>query len=81
MLYLLCNNLGERTDLIKRLKDNNILAVFHYLSLHSSDFYKDKYDGRELPNCDHYADCIVRLPLYFELEEKDIDLIVNSIIS
>ena len=81
MFYLLCNNLGERTDLIKRLKDNNILAVFHYLSLHSSDFYKDKYDGRELPNCDHYADCIVRLPLYFELEEKDLDLIVNSIIS
>ncbi|MCM0363764.1 dTDP-4-amino-4,6-dideoxygalactose transaminase [Bacteroides fragilis] len=81
MFYLLCNNLGERTDLIKRLKDNNILAVFHYLSLHSSDFYKDKHDGRELSNCDHYADCIVRLPLYFELEEKDIDLVVNSIIS
>ena len=60
MFYLLCNSLAERTALIKKLKDNDILAVFHYLSLHSSEFYKDKHDGRPLPECDRYADCLVR---------------------
>ena len=35
---------------MKKLKDNDILAVFHYLSLHSSQYYTNKHDGRELPN-------------------------------
>ena len=49
MFYLVCNSLEERTGLIKHLKDNDIQAVFHYLSLHSSPYYKDKHDGRSLP--------------------------------
>lgn len=72
MFYLVCNNLDERTALIQKLKSNDILAVFHYLSLHSSEFYKSKHDGRELPNCDMFADCLVRLPLFYELQESDI---------
>jgi dTDP-4-amino-4,6-dideoxygalactose transaminase len=74
MFYLVCNNLQERTALIKKLKDNDVLAVFHYLSLHSSEYYKDKHDGRELPECDRYADCLVRLPMYYELDEN---MIIN----
>ena len=72
MFYLVCNNLWERTALIKKLKENDILAVFHYLSLHSSEYYKGKHDGRELPECDRYADCLVRLPLYYDLKENDV---------
>lgn len=75
MFYLVCNNLEERTELIKKLKENGVLAVFHYLSLHSSEFYKDKHDGRVLPNCDRYADCLVRLPLFYELEREYVDRI------
>lgn len=77
MFYLVCKSLEQRTELIKRLKDNDILAVFHYLSLHSSPFYQDKHDGRELKECDRYADCLVRLPLYYELTENDIFTIIN----
>ena len=73
MFYLVCNNLEERTALIKKLKENDILAVFHYLSLHSSEYYKDKHDGRTLPECDRYADCLVRLPMYYELSEKEVE--------
>ena len=72
MFYLVCNNLVERTALIKYLKDNGILAVFHYLSLHSSPYYTDKHDGRELPACDRYADCLVRLPMYYGLKDEDV---------
>ena len=79
MFYLVCNNLEERTALIKALKENEILAVFHYLSLHSSPYYQDKHDGRDLPNCDRYADCLVRLPMYCDLAESDVERICDVI--
>lgn len=72
MFYLVCNSLEERTALIKHLKENGILAVFHYLSLHSSPYYTDKHDGRELLECDRYADCLVRLPMYYDLEDEEV---------
>ena len=79
MFYLVCNNLEERTALIKNLKDNGILAVFHYLSLHSSPYYQDKHDGRALPECDRYADCLVRLPMYYDLKDEEIIEICKQI--
>jgi dTDP-4-amino-4,6-dideoxygalactose transaminase len=79
MFYLVCSNLEERTHLISTLKSEGILAVFHYLSLHSSPYYQDKHDGRSLPNCDHYADCLIRLPMFYELEEKDVIKICDTI--
>lgn len=79
MFYLVLNSLEKRTILIDHLKNSGILAVFHYLSLHSSDFYKDKHDGRELKNCDDFADCLVRLPLFYELPQSDIEHIIKSI--
>lgn len=80
MFYLVCNNLDERTALIKKLKENNIQAVFHYLSLHSSPFYLDKHDGRILPNCDRYADCLVRFPMYYDLTECEVETICSIIL-
>jgi len=79
MFYLVCNSLEERTKLIAKLKENGILAVFHYLSLHSSEFYKNKHDLRELKNCDNFADCLVRLPMFYELELNDIEKIIGLI--
>ena len=79
MFYLVCNTLDERTKLIAHLKQNGILAVFHYLSLHSSDYYASKHDGRELPNCDRFADTLVRLPLFYELKESEVKQIINTI--
>jgi dTDP-4-amino-4,6-dideoxygalactose transaminase len=65
--------------LIGKLREKNILAVFHYLSLHKSPFYKAKHDGRELPVSDRYSDCLLRLPFYYELTEKDMEFVVHSI--
>ncbi len=73
MFYLVCKSLEERSALIKYLKENEVQAVFHYLSLHSSPYYLDKHDGRELPNCDRYADCLVRLPMYYDLEFDEVE--------
>jgi dTDP-4-amino-4,6-dideoxygalactose transaminase len=79
MFYIVCNSLEDRTKLIAYLKSNEILSVFHYLSLHSSPYYTDKHDGRELPNCDRFADCLVRLPMYYELSEKEVTSIIEVI--
>ena len=72
LFYLVCKSLEERGALIKHLKENGVQAVFHYLSLHSSPYYQNKHDGRHLPNCDRYAECLVRMPMYYDLEEKDV---------
>lgn len=80
MFYLVCQSLEERTALIKYLKENGVLAVFHYLSLHLSDYYTShNSDIPELPECDKFADCLVRLPLYFELKETEVDSITTFI--
>ena len=79
MFYLVCKSLEERTELIKWLKEHDVQAVFHYLSLHSSPYYQDKHDGRALPNCDFYADCLVRLPMYYDLTEADVDEVCRLI--
>ena len=79
MFYLVFPSLETRTALIKHLKENDILAVFHYLSLHSSAYYKDKHDGRALPECDRYADTLVRLPMYYDLEVENVEEICEII--
>lgn len=67
MYYLICESAGQREQLITYLKEKKILAVFHYLSLHKSDFFRQKHDGRELPMSDLYTNRLIRLPFYFEL--------------
>jgi dTDP-4-amino-4,6-dideoxygalactose transaminase len=79
MFYVVCNSLEDRSKLITHLKANDILAVFHYLSLHSSEYYAPKHDGRELPNCDMFADYLVRLPLFYELKEEEVEIICKLI--
>ena len=79
MFYLVCNNLDERTRLISHLRSEGILSVFHYLSLHKSPYYHDKHDGRPLINADRYSDCLLRLPLYFDLTDTDIEMVIDAI--
>ena len=81
MFYLVCRDLEQRTQLISSLKAKDIHAVFHYLSLHDSPYYQQKHDGRPLPNSDHFSNCLVRLPLFFELKDDEIDLICDCIFS
>jgi dTDP-4-amino-4,6-dideoxygalactose transaminase len=71
MFYLVFHQPQERTRVIQALKDAGILAVFHYLSLHQSAFYKARHDGRHLPQSDRYTECLLRLPLFFGLTDVE----------
>ncbi|OFX78035.1 MAG: dTDP-4-amino-4,6-dideoxygalactose transaminase [Bacteroidetes bacterium GWE2_29_8] len=79
MFYIVCKTGEQKEKLIARLKDQGILAVFHYLSLHKSPYYEGKHDGRTLPFSDLYSDCLIRLPLYYELTEEEVRYIAKTI--
>ncbi|PZX47651.1 dTDP-4-amino-4,6-dideoxygalactose transaminase [Algoriphagus chordae] len=72
MFYLLFKQESDRTKFSGRMKSAGVLSVFHYQSLHKSDYAKkcfpNQYD-RQLPNSDRYSDCLLRLPLFYELPE------------
>ena len=79
MFYLVLPSLEARTGLLAYLKEHEVYAVFHYLSLHSSPYYASRHDGRALPECDRYADCLVRLPLFYDLKIDDVERICDLI--
>lgn len=72
MFYVTAKDIEHRTAIIASLKEKGYHAVFHYISLHSSDYYQAKHDGRSLDHSDKFTDCLLRLPLFFELELEDI---------
>lgn len=78
--YITCKNIEQRSALIKQLKSEGIHAVFHYLSLHKSEYYEKQYEGAALPYADQYTDCLLRLPLYVELGNEDIQQIISQVI-
>ena len=80
MFYMKTKDLEERSKLIAFLKENGIGAVFHYIPLHSSPagqqfgrFHgEDKYTTKE-------SERLLRLPMYYGLEKKDIEYVVNAV--
>ena len=80
MFYIVCSDVEERTKFIERLKNNGFHAVFHYISLHSSPYYKSKHDERSLVNTDKFSNCLLRLPLFYELQNSDIKKLASCLI-
>ena len=82
MYYIVTKSLKERNELIQFLKERNIHAVFHYLSLHQSDYYRHHFNERpNLPMSDFYTDRLLRLPLFYTLTEKELNFIIKSILN
>lgn len=78
--YIVCATPDERTSLIARLKENGIHAVFHYLSLHQSEFArKAGWDKAYLPQSDRYTECLLRLPMFYELTHEEVDRICDVV--
>lgn len=79
--YIVCNTADERTRLIQELKEAGIHAVFHYLSLHKSDYsHKKGWDGSTLPEADRYTDCLLRLPMFRDLTHEEVDRVCDTVI-
>lgn len=80
IFYIVFPNDIKRDACINQLKKQDILSVFHYLSLHKSPFYSNKHKGGNLAETDRYSETLLRLPMYFELEEDDVRRICKLII-
>lgn len=79
MYYLRFNSLEERTKFITFMKANEIHCVFHYIPLHSSPAGL-KY-GRSIGDMlvtNTVSDTLVRLPLFYGLEESNQDYIIEK---
>jgi len=80
IFYIITRSLEERHRLIDYLLQNGIMTVFHYVPLHSSPA-GNKY-GRtsgEMHVTDNISDRIVRLPLYYEMKEKDVEMVAEQV--
>ena len=80
MYYLLLRSLDDRTRLIAMLKEQGILAVFHYIPLHSSPA-GGRYCRTSGPMTvtDSISDCLVRLPLYCELTAGEQRMVLTAV--
>lgn len=80
MFYIKTKDLAERTALISFLKENGILAVFHYIPLHSAPaglkyarFHgEDKYTTKE-------SERLCRLPMFYKLTTEEVSYITQKI--
>jgi dTDP-4-amino-4,6-dideoxygalactose transaminase len=79
IFYLVCRNPDERYELLRFLNARGVNAIFHYLSLHKSKFYAPLYMGGELPHSDQFDLNLIRLPLFFELNDADTAYVVESV--
>ena len=80
MFYIKAKDLEERSALISYLKENGVTAGFHYIPLHTAPAGKeygrfhgeDKYTTKE-------SERIIRLPMYYELDEQDAEKVMDLI--
>ena len=79
IFYLVLPDLAARTALIEHLKKRGVYAVFHYQSLHGSAYFRDRHDGRRLPQADRYSDCLLRLPLFHALSPTEQARVVDAV--
>ena len=80
MFYIKTKDLQERTELIKFMKDNDILTVFHYVPLHSAPaglkfgrFHgEDRYTTAE-------SERLLRLPMFYQLTKEQVEWIAGRV--
>lgn len=80
MFYIKAKDLKERTELIRFLKEKDILSVFHYVPLHSAPagvkfgrFHgEDKYTTAE-------SERLLRLPMFYQLTKDQADYIADKV--
>ena len=70
--FLVAESPELQQRVLKGLKSAGIQATFHFQPLHASPFAREHLGtaGQELPLTDHAAECILRLPLFVQLNPK-----------
>lgn len=81
MFYIKTKDLQERTRLIQQLKENEIMAVFHYIPLHTAPA-GEKFGG--FSGEDKYttveSERLLRLPMYYSLDIGTVEMICDKVL-
>jgi dTDP-4-amino-4,6-dideoxygalactose transaminase len=79
LIYVLLEDVETRDRLKRYLSQRGITAVFHYVPLHESPAGGRFHDGRPLPVTESVHGRLLRLPLYPDLTDEDVDAVVTSV--
>lgn len=79
IFYILADNESERKKLIEHLADNGILAIFHYIPLHEAPYWNGKYKNISMPVTEKVSKTIIRLPMFYQIQDSEIKYIVDTI--
>ena len=79
MFYIKLRDLDDRTAFIQYLKDKGIVAVFHYIPLHSAPagLKFGRFDGEDRYTTSE-SDRLVRLPLYYGLTQEEQQYVIRT---
>jgi dTDP-4-amino-4,6-dideoxygalactose transaminase len=80
MYYIKCKDLNERTALIAHLKAKGVMAVFHYVPLHSAPagLKFGRFDGEDVYTTNE-SDRLLRLPMYYGITDKDLETVIHAV--
>ena len=80
MYYIVLPTQEKRNEVLDKLKENGIGAVFHYIPLHTSPVgIKLGYKKGDLPVTEEYSGRLLRLPLYADMTEEDVKCVINNV--
>jgi dTDP-4-amino-4,6-dideoxygalactose transaminase len=80
IFYIITKSLDERKRLIAHMKKSGVLAVFHYVPLHSSQAgLKFGRVSGTMDVTDNIGNCLLRLPLYYEINDDTVQFVSETI--
>lgn len=81
MFYIKLNNNEQRQALINHLNSVGVMAVFHYIALHSSiaGMKFGMFNGEDIFTTVE-SERVLRLPIYYGLNNEDADSVINGVL-
>lgn len=80
MFYIKVKDLDTRTKLIKNLKENGIMATFHYVPLHSAPAGRKfgRFNGEDRFTTKE-SERLIRLPLFYSITDEEVEYIIEKL--
>jgi len=79
IFHVVFHHSAQRDYILRELRVRGIHAVFHYRALHESPFFQDRHRGGELPQASRYERCLVRLPLFYDMQASNIESVCRAL--
>lgn len=76
LVALVLPSAGNRQTFISGMRERHITTPFHYVALHLSEMGRRFHDGSSLRNAERLTDCLVRLPLFYNMSDPMVDRVV-----